>query len=107
MQEKTKQLKKLFEKYQAKKQEVGDAQEHFQLEREGYLEDYRILTQQVGAGLCSAAQAAELRCCTAGASGPFPFGLSPCWPCSQGISPPTSLTLPICQRSGPWGAFPV
>jgi len=47
---KSRQLKKLFEKYQAKKAEVGDVQEQFQLEREGMLDDYRILTQQVGVG---------------------------------------------------------
>jgi hypothetical protein len=41
------QLKKLFEKYQGKKAEVGDLQEQFQREREGMLEDYRILTQQI------------------------------------------------------------
>lgn len=44
---KSRQLKKLFEKYQAKKAEIGDVQEQFQLEREGMLDDYRILTQQV------------------------------------------------------------
>jgi kinesin family protein 3/17 len=44
---KGKQLKKLFEKYQGKKGELADLQEQFQREREGMLEDYRILTQQV------------------------------------------------------------
>ncbi|GAX77721.1 hypothetical protein CEUSTIGMA_g5164.t1 [Chlamydomonas eustigma] len=47
VQVKSKQLKKLFEKYQAKKSEIGDLQEQFQREREGLLEDYRILTQQI------------------------------------------------------------
>jgi hypothetical protein len=32
---------------QAKKAEITDLQEQFQREREGMLEDYRILTQQV------------------------------------------------------------
>jgi hypothetical protein len=44
---KSRQLKKLFEKYQGKKAELSDLQEQFQQEREGLLEDYRILTQQV------------------------------------------------------------
>jgi len=44
---KGKQLKKLFEKYQSKKAEMGDLSEQFQAEREGMLEDYRILTQQI------------------------------------------------------------
>ncbi|KXZ50597.1 hypothetical protein GPECTOR_15g280 [Gonium pectorale] len=44
---KSRQLKKLFEKYQAKKSELTDLQEQFQREREGMLEDYRILTQQI------------------------------------------------------------
>lgn len=44
---KTRQLKKLFEKYNGKKAELGDLQEGFQREREGVLEDYRILTQQI------------------------------------------------------------
>ena len=44
---KSRQLKKLFEKYQSKKAEITDLQEQFQREREGLLEDYRILTQQV------------------------------------------------------------
>lgn len=47
VQVKGRQLKKLFEKYQSKKAEVGDLQEQFQREREGMLEDYRILTQQI------------------------------------------------------------
>lgn len=47
LQVKGRQLKKLFEKYQAKKGEITDLQEQFQREREGMLEDYRILTQQV------------------------------------------------------------
>lgn len=47
MQVKSRQLKKLFEKYQAKKAEITDLQEQFQREREGLLEDYRILTQQI------------------------------------------------------------
>ncbi|KAG2431845.1 hypothetical protein HXX76_009338 [Chlamydomonas incerta] len=44
---KSRQLKKLFEKYQGKKGELTDLQEQFQREREGMLEDYRILTQQI------------------------------------------------------------
>ncbi|KAG1668483.1 hypothetical protein FOA52_005256 [Chlamydomonas sp. UWO 241] len=47
VQVKGRQLKKLFEKYQSKKAEMGDLQEQFQREREGMLEDYRILTQQI------------------------------------------------------------
>jgi len=47
VQVKSRQLKKLFEKYQAKKAEITDLQEQFQREREGLLEDYRILTQQI------------------------------------------------------------
>ncbi|MEW5308736.1 MAG: hypothetical protein WDW38_000672 [Sanguina aurantia] len=47
IQVKSRQLKKLFEKYQAKKSETSDVQEQFQREREGVLEDYRILTQQI------------------------------------------------------------
>ncbi|KAL6752731.1 kinesin-like protein FLA10 [Haematococcus lacustris] len=47
VQVKSRQLKKLFEKYQAKKAETTDLQEQFQREREGMLEDYRILTQQI------------------------------------------------------------
>jgi kinesin family member 3A len=44
---KSRQLKKLFEKYTAKKSETTDLQEGFQAEREGLLDDYRILTQQI------------------------------------------------------------
>lgn len=44
---KGKKLKKLFEKYQAKKAEIADLQEQFQREREDLLEDYRALTQQI------------------------------------------------------------
>ncbi|KAG2487699.1 hypothetical protein HYH03_013698 [Edaphochlamys debaryana] len=44
---KSRQLKKLFEKYNSKKAELTDLQEQFQREREGMLEDYRILTQQI------------------------------------------------------------
>jgi len=47
VQVKGRQLKKLFEKYQGKKAEIADLQEQFQREREGLLEDYRILTQQI------------------------------------------------------------
>eukprot|EP00798_Chlamydomonas_sp_ICE-L_P001632 gene1632-33022_t len=47
VQVKGRQLKKLFEKYQGKKGEMADLQEQFQREREGMLEDYRVLTQQI------------------------------------------------------------
>ena len=45
--EKTRQLKALFQRYEARKAEGSDLQQQFQVEREDLLADYRALTQQI------------------------------------------------------------
>jgi kinesin family protein 3/17 len=45
--EKTRQLKALFQRYQARKAEASDLHQQFQTQREDLLADYRALTQQI------------------------------------------------------------